>query len=269
MFVSFPTEIIHPYLAEIVNYMLISTGDADETVAQEACEFWLAISEDATVAAFLEPHLPQLLAQLLHHMRYTDMQIILLRGDEDDAGHADADEDIRPHHVRSRTCAGGGIGGNGGSAGRGGAVGAEDDEDEDEDDDGDNDAAEALAEWTLRKSASSSLDALAVVFGDATVQHDAQDNMLPNTFLETLLPLLQQLLTSPQWYMWLSWWYTWISMWYKWSAKWGFSLWYTWMFWWHTWMHGGTRECQCGTCTWQSGMHVKWGVVEDWVYITL
>lgn len=85
--------------------MLVRTQDADDGVALEACEWWLALAEQAVCREVLQPHLPRLLPVLVHGMRYSDIDIILLKGDvEDEDGNVpDRDQDIRPRFHRSRT----------------------------------------------------------------------------------------------------------------------------------------------------------------------
>eukprot|EP00040_Diaphanoeca_grandis_P029262 m.171075 g.171075 ORF g.171075 m.171075 type:complete len:904 (-) comp31631_c1_seq1:64-2775(-) len=161
-----------PYLSALIEYMLVSTADDDEAVAQEACEFWLSLSEEEKALDILLPRLGQLLPVLLKHMRYSDVDIILLKGDEDDANVQDDAQDIRPNVVQSRRRGGGG------------------EDSDDEDDDG---ALDALSEWSLRKSAAASLDVLSAVYGGEGNQTRADH------FFAVLLPALRFMLESQEW----------------------------------------------------------------------
>ncbi len=44
-----------PQIHTIVKYMLHSTKDQDESIAQEACEFWLAFAEQPNAYEMLHP----------------------------------------------------------------------------------------------------------------------------------------------------------------------------------------------------------------------
>jgi transportin-1 len=46
-----------PSLDAVVNFMLYCTQDEDESVALEACEFWLAFAEQDELRDHLEPHM--------------------------------------------------------------------------------------------------------------------------------------------------------------------------------------------------------------------
>ena len=164
-----------PQMPNVITYMLQSTQDADETVALEACEFWSAICETAAVTA-LEGVLPQLTPVLLNGMVYSEVDIMILQGDDDDEGVEDRPEEMKPRFHRSRV-----VGGDGGGGGGGGGEGDEEESDDDDDDDGDGE----VAEWNLRKCSASGLDIIAGTF---------KERILP-----TLLPLLQERIASDKW----------------------------------------------------------------------
>lgn len=48
-----------PHMNNIVEYMLLRTQDKDETVALEACEFWLTLAEQPICVEALSGHLPR------------------------------------------------------------------------------------------------------------------------------------------------------------------------------------------------------------------
>ncbi|KAJ3604764.1 hypothetical protein NHX12_026816 [Muraenolepis orangiensis] len=84
-----------PHMHSIVQYMLQRTQDQDENVALEACEFWLTLAEQ-----------PVLAPVLVNGMKYSEIDIILLKGDtEEDEAIPDNEQDIRPRFHRSRTVA--------------------------------------------------------------------------------------------------------------------------------------------------------------------
>ncbi|KAA8584362.1 hypothetical protein FQN60_008147 [Etheostoma spectabile] len=159
-------------LVMLLEYMLQRTQDQDENVALEACEFWLTLAEQPVCKEVLCGHLSQLTPVLVNGMKYSEIDIILLKGDiEEDEAIPDNEQDIRPRFHRSRTVAqqheGDGI---------------EDDEDDDDELDDDDDT---ISDWNLRKCSAAALDVLANVFRDDLLLH--------------ILPLLKELLFHPEW----------------------------------------------------------------------
>lgn len=59
--------------------MLGRTQDANDTVALEACEFWLSLADQPICKEVLTPHLPRLVPVLVKGMRYSEIDIILLK----------------------------------------------------------------------------------------------------------------------------------------------------------------------------------------------
>lgn len=53
--------------------------DPDENVALEACEFWLSLAEHPICKETLKPHLPKLIPILVRGMKYSEIDIILLK----------------------------------------------------------------------------------------------------------------------------------------------------------------------------------------------
>lgn len=83
--------------------MLMRTQDADESVALEACEFWLSLAEQHICKDVLKNHLDRLTPILMQRMRYSEIDIILLKGDvEEDEMIPDKEEDIKPRFHRSK-----------------------------------------------------------------------------------------------------------------------------------------------------------------------
>lgn len=187
-----------PHINNIIEYMLMRTQDADENVALEACEFWLCLAEQPICQQVLAPHLPRLIPVLMRRMKYSEFDIILLKGDcEEDEMVPDKEEDIRPRFHRSKVHAqrhGGGFGDSRHGENRmddphwNENCKDENDEeydDEDDEDYDDDDSDSSLSNWNLRKCSAGALDVLANVF---------RDDMLP-----IVLPILRETLFHQEW----------------------------------------------------------------------
>uniref|UniRef100_A0A8C1EUW1 Transportin-1 n=1 Tax=Cyprinus carpio carpio TaxID=630221 RepID=A0A8C1EUW1_CYPCA len=126
-----------PHMHSIIQYMLQRTQDADENVSLEACEFWLTLAEQPICKEALSGHLVQLIPILVNGMKYSEIDIILLKGDvEEDDNVPDSEQDIKPRFHKSRTVTLQHEGGEG-------EEGEDIDDDEDDDDD-------TLSDWNLR-----------------------------------------------------------------------------------------------------------------------
>jgi transportin-1 len=159
-----------PHINNLVEYMLMRTQDADDSVALEACEFWLSLAELPICRDVLTPHVGKLIPVLIRGMKYSEIDIILLKGDvEDDEMIPDKESDIKPRFHRSRRhsmCRNG-------------------DDDITEDDDGNDIDDDSLSDWNLRKCSAAALDVLANVFH--------------NDILQIILPILKELLFHHDW----------------------------------------------------------------------
>lgn len=166
-----------PQIHQIIEFTLIRTRDPDEAVALEACEFWLSLAEQPICKEVLGKHLNHLIPVLMNRMKYSEIDIVLLKGDvEEDAMIPDKEEDIRPQFHRARTH----------TQKHTSEPGITDDNDNDsEDDDDDDDDANHMADWNLRKCSAAALDVLANVF---------HDEVLP-----VVLPILDETLNHPDW----------------------------------------------------------------------
>lgn len=169
-----------PHMHDIIEYMLLRTQDQDEGVALEACEFWLSLAEQPICREVLGNHLPRLVPVLVRGMKYSEIDIILLKGDvEEDDNVPDKEEDIKPRFHKSKThtikanC-------NNTNGTENGTDGNDDDE-EDYDVDDDN----SLSDWNLRKCSAAALDVLANVF--------------PDELLPILIPILKETLFHAEW----------------------------------------------------------------------
>lgn len=166
-----------PHINSIIEYMLVRTQDPDDT-ALEACEFWLSLAEHPVCKEVLGTHLHKLAPVLVKGMKYSEIDIIILKGDvEEDELIPDRDEDIKPRFHKSRTHT---LKTDGAQGSGDGDIGDSDDDDDDGLVDDSN-----LSDWNLRKCSAAALDILANVF---------KDEILP-----VLLPILKETLFHDQW----------------------------------------------------------------------
>lgn len=166
-----------PHMNNIIEYMLVRTQDHDDT-ALEACEFWLSLAEHPVCKDVLGPHLHKLAPVLVKGMKYSEIDIIILKGDvEEDEFIPDRDEDIKPRFHKSKTHT---LKADAAQGSGEGDIGDSDDEDDDGLVDDSN-----LSDWNLRKCSAAALDILANVF---------KDEILP-----ILLPILKETLFHEQW----------------------------------------------------------------------
>ena len=161
-------EKLMPEMNNVAEYMLYSTRDQNETVALEACEFWLTFAEDPDLSPHLQPLLPKVAPVLLECMIYGEDDLLWLDGDADDANVPDKETDIKPRHYGQKAHGYEREDGEDENRPRIGAYREEisdDDDDDDDDYDGDDFDDEMSTEWNLRKCAAAALDVLAVRFG--------------------------------------------------------------------------------------------------------
>lgn len=178
-----------PHMNQIIEFMLQRTQDPDDMVAVEASEFWLTLAEQSLCKDVLTPHLARLCPVLIRGMRYSPIDIIMLKGDveEEDDMVPDREEDIKPRFHRSRTHTQQKAGGYQAEGNSGGDPLRQQQEDDDEDDDFEEDDIQdnTLAEWNLRKCSAAALDMLANVF---------KEECLP-----ILYPILNEILFHNMW----------------------------------------------------------------------
>ncbi|XP_014246166.1 transportin-1 isoform X2 [Cimex lectularius] len=166
-----------PQMHNIIEYMLTRTQDEDEGVALEACEFWLSLAEQQISREVLSPYLSTLIPVLVKGMKYSEIDIILLKGDiEDDEMVPDREEDIKPRFYRSKHTVRQHTTDNGTESGVSGDTSIDDDGSEDD---------TSLSDWNLRKCSAAALDVLANVF---------RDDLLP-----VLIPILKVTLFHQDW----------------------------------------------------------------------
>lgn len=161
-------EKLMPEMDNVAEYMLYSTKDKNESVALEACEFWLTFAEDPELSQYLRPLLGRVAPVLLDCMVYGEDDLLWLDGDAEDTSVPDKDSDIKPRHYGGKAHGFEREGStNGGEAkpNPGGKEGLEDEDEDDYDlDDEDDFTDEMSTEWNLRKCAAAALDVLAVRF---------------------------------------------------------------------------------------------------------
>lgn len=143
---------LHTHMRQVMQYMLRSTQDDDDSLALESCEFWTAFCElqmTDEYIALLREFIPQLIPVLLKNMAYEEDDEEVLQAEEDEVAgdQPDRAQDVRPSFHSARQA----------GSGEGGLDGDEDDGDDDDD---------GFGSWTLRKCSASGLDTLSSVFGD-------------------------------------------------------------------------------------------------------
>lgn len=185
-----PTVLL-PHMPDLVNYMLFCTQSDDSDLALEACEFWLVFAEQDELRDQLRPYLQQVVPVLLKGMVYSDMDLMTLGGDDDDAHIADDEQDIKPRFHKANVV-------ESDSTNKPDESNADkkkaglldddqfvDDDDEDDDDYDDFEDDDFYGEWNLRKCSAATLDVLCTSFETEVVQ--------------ILIPLLKGELESGDW----------------------------------------------------------------------
>lgn len=170
-------EKIAPHLGGVIQYALhcISASEEGDTLDFQACEFLLLLTELDPNPEALSPHLGDLVPAVLRAMVYSETDVFMLEGiNEDDADVADREEDLKPINFRQKAAHGNK---------KNGAEGQ--DPEEDESDDEEDDEVRGLEAWNLRKCAASTLDRLS--------------NILPEEVLEAAMPYLKQTIVSDEW----------------------------------------------------------------------
>ncbi len=179
-----------PQMSNVVEYIAYCTKSEDETVALEACEFWLTFAEDQALRDQLRPFLPKIAPLLLEGMVYSEIDLMYLDVDEEDEAVPDREADIKPKTYSSKVHASHESNDPSSSTTAGGKSReagdkALEDEDDEDDEDYDPDEDESAGEWNIRKCSAAALDVMAVSYG--------------NDVLAILLPLLRERLFDVEW----------------------------------------------------------------------
>lgn len=178
-----------PSIQAVIDYMIYCMQDENEQVALEACDFWIQFASLQDMHERLIPYLDRIVPALLRRMVYSEADLFMLGGDEDDAHIPDNEQDIRPrtsgrrlHHrdttdreqqQQQQTPEQHEMGDE------------DDDNDDDDDEDEDLEDDEFYSEWTLRKCSAAALDVLSTTYRGHVVA--------------VLLPLLNHSLFSEDW----------------------------------------------------------------------
>ncbi|KAJ1565247.1 hypothetical protein HK096_003826, partial [Nowakowskiella sp. JEL0078] len=154
-----------PQLNPIVEYILKAMNDEDEDVALEACEFWSVFADREENATLLRPYLKFVVPILLEKMIYSEEEISILDGEDEDVNKPDADKDVLVKGYRSRNISHQ----SSVDPNQDGANPEEEklddyDDDDDDDDDDEEDYSEQM--WTIRKCAAGALDAFSTLYKD-------------------------------------------------------------------------------------------------------
>lgn len=186
---SRPDKLI-PQMPALVDYISFCMKDADDTVALEACEFWLTFAEEPTLKEQLQRYVGKVAPLLLDGMVYSEYDLLWLDNDEQDEAVPDKEQDIKPKTYGGKTHAQTSIEDPSSStqaaqAHKSRDAAELDDEDEDDFDDDFDDEEDGAGEWNLRKCSAAALDVMALSFG--------------SELLEILLPYLQVKLFDSDW----------------------------------------------------------------------
>ncbi|KAI9020791.1 armadillo-type protein [Phycomyces nitens] len=170
---------LKPLLPQIIEYMIYSTNNPNEQVALEACDFWLQFANVDSFGESLLPYLQYVVPALLSKMVYSETDLMMFDGDEEDYNVADNECDIAPRSYRHKTIVQSKKKDNqddedededdNGDDDGDGDHDPEDDIEEDEEDEGDFDDDDFYSEWTLRKCSAGTLDRLSNVYTDNLV----------------------------------------------------------------------------------------------------
>ncbi|KAJ1553197.1 hypothetical protein HK096_008858, partial [Nowakowskiella sp. JEL0078] len=165
-----------PQLNSIVEYILKAMNDEDEDVALEACEFWSVFADREENASLLHQYLKFVVPVLLEKMIYSEEEISILDGEDEDASKPDSEKDVLVRGYRSRNVSHQ-------SSADASQENAHPDKEEDlyDDDDDEEDYSEQM--WTIRKCAAGALDAFSTLFKDELLTD-------PSIFLTPLSRLL-------------------------------------------------------------------------------
>lgn len=175
-----------PSIEAVIDYMIYCMQDENEQVALEACDFWMQFASLQDMNERLIPYLDRIVPALLRRMVYSEADLFMLGGDEDDAHIPDNEQDIRPrtsgrrlHHRDTTTDR------DQQQTPDQHDMDDDDDDQDDDDEDEDLDDDEFYSEWTLRKCSAAALDVLSTTYSGQVVA--------------VLLPLLNHNLFSDDW----------------------------------------------------------------------
>lgn len=179
---------LEPSMSAVIDYMIYCTQDTNEQIALEACDFWIQFANISDIVDRLIPFLDRIVPALLRRMVYSEADLLMLGGDEDDTHVPDNEQDIRPRFYRSKSRSmSHSLAANSSREKENddGSKNNDDDEDAESEDGEDLDDDEFYSEWTLRKCSAAALDVLSMTYKGRVVS--------------ALLPLLNHNLFSQDW----------------------------------------------------------------------
>lgn len=164
-----------PHFNGLINFALHIMCNFEPKIALEGSELLLELVTQSFPEELFKPFLANIVPILLKCMVYTEMDIMMLEDEDDDANEEDKDEDIKPTMTKSKlhSITKNGLNQNG-----------EVNNDDDEDDDGEDDDDSSL-DWTLRKSSAATLDVLSSIF--------------PEEVIGLTLPILKENISNDNW----------------------------------------------------------------------
>lgn len=170
-------ERLQSCISSVIEYMIYCTGDDNETIALEACDFWMEYCNLVRLREQLLPHLDTVVAALLSRMVYSEADLLMMEDDDVDTTTPANQQLIDPSTVTPPPS----------HMAQNDSQSTTDSVDENaiDDDDGDLEDDEFYSEWTLRKCSAASLDMLSTTYGQPVVA--------------ALLPHLNGRLTSEDW----------------------------------------------------------------------
>lgn len=80
IFLNQHPSLLLPHLNDVIEYYLSKTADEDNSVAVQACEFWLQLATVSNCKEMLLPYAGRLLSLLLKNMRYSEFELEALSG---------------------------------------------------------------------------------------------------------------------------------------------------------------------------------------------
>jgi transportin-1 len=99
--------LLAPFMKDIIRFMLFCTRSDDEALALEACEFWPTYCDcaDADMSLLLEV-LPELIPVLMNATVYTELDLAMMSGVDDEDDTPDLPHQLRPTSYHGRVVGG-------------------------------------------------------------------------------------------------------------------------------------------------------------------
>lgn len=161
-----PDKIL-PHIEGLVDYIIAQQQRSEEEeLACDAAEFWLSVGEHDVLWQSLAPYLNKIIPVLLESMVYSDEDIAMLGGADDDADEEDRSQDIAPKFATDKGARNGANEEGDSNGGYGKLANGDDDElDEGEIEESDDEEdGNPEDRWNLRKCSAAALDVFATDF---------------------------------------------------------------------------------------------------------